>query len=154
MPSLVFKNAEVNVGIVSKSGTLTYEGANEILKAGFGISTAIGIGGDPIIGMAYDEILREFQSDDLTKAILMIGESGGDLEIRASEVRKAQISKPIVAFIAGSSAPKGRKMGHAGAIIDGESGSAAYKMKVLNDAGVYVVDTPTKISQALKQILG
>ena len=154
MPSLVFKKAEVNVGIVSKSGTLTYEGANEILKAGFGISTAIGIGGDPIIGMAYDEILREFQSDDLTKAILMIGEIGGDLEIRASEVIKAEISKPIVAFIAGSSAPKGRKMGHAGAIIDGESGSAAYKMKVLNDAGVYVVDTPTKISQALKQILG
>ena len=154
MPSSVFKKSSVNIGIISKSGTLTYEGANEILKAGFGISTAVGIGGDAVIAMAYEELLPLFENDADTKAILLIGEIGGDLEVRASELIKNKISKPIVAFIAGNSAPKGRKMGHAGAIIDGEKGSAKYKMKALEEAGVHVVDSPAKIGDKFRELLG
>lgn len=153
MPSFIFKKSAVNVGIVSKSGTLTYEGANEIIKAGFGVSTAVGIGGDRIIGLSYNEILTKFQADDETKAILMIGEIGGDLEIKAAKLIKEQISKPVVAFIAGNSAPKGRKMGHAGAIIEGENASAKSKMTALKEAGAFVVDTPTKIGNILHKIL-
>lgn len=153
MPSSVFKKSDVNIGIISKSGTLTYEGANEILNAGLGISTAVGIGGDPVIGLAYDELLREFENDEDTKAILLIGEIGGDLEVRACEIIKNEITKPVVAFIAGSSAPKGRKMGHAGAIIDGEKGSAKYKMQALKEAGAFVVDSPTKIGEKFREIM-
>ncbi|MFL1706952.1 succinate--CoA ligase subunit alpha [Campylobacter sp. MOP7] len=153
MPSSVFKRAQTNIGIISKSGTLTYEGANEIIKAGFGISTAVGIGGDAVIGMAYEELLELFENDDDTKAILLIGEIGGDLEVKACKMIKEKISKPIVAFIAGNSAPKGRKMGHAGAIINGIEGSAEYKMKALREAGVFVVDTPTDIGAKFKEII-
>ncbi|WP_169940913.1 succinate--CoA ligase subunit alpha [Campylobacter sp. RM15925] len=153
MPSSVFKRAQTNIGIISKSGTLTYEGANEIIKAGFGISTAVGIGGDAVIGMAYEELLELFENDDDTKAILLIGEIGGDLEVKACKMIKEKISKPIVAFIAGNSAPKGRKMGHAGAIINGIEGSAEYKMKALREAGVLVVDTPTDIGAKFKEII-
>lgn len=153
MPSSVFKQAQTNIGIISKSGTLTYEGANEIIKAGFGISTAVGIGGDAVIGMAYEELLELFENDDDTKAILLIGEIGGDLEVKACKMIKEKISKPIVAFIAGNSAPKGRKMGHAGAIINGIEGSAEYKMKALREAGVFVVDTPTDIGAKFKEII-
>ncbi|QKF92188.1 succinate--CoA ligase subunit alpha [Campylobacter sp. CCUG 57310] len=153
MPSSVFKRAQTNIGIISKSGTLTYEGANEIIKAGFGISTAVGIGGDAVIGMAYEELLELFEADNDTKAILLIGEIGGDLEVKACKMIKEKISKPIVAFIAGNSAPKGRKMGHAGAIINGIEGSAEYKMKALREAGVFVVDTPTDIGAKFKEII-
>ncbi|WP_172199669.1 succinate--CoA ligase subunit alpha [Campylobacter sp. RM16188] len=153
MPSSVFKRSQTNIGIISKSGTLTYEGANEIIKAGFGISTAVGIGGDAVIGMAYEELLELFEKDEDTKAILLIGEIGGYLEVKACKMIKEKISKPIVAFIAGNSAPKGRKMGHAGAIINGIEGSAEYKMKALRKAGVLVVDTPTDIGAKFKEII-
>ncbi|QKG29290.1 succinate--CoA ligase subunit alpha [Campylobacter sp. RM16187] len=153
MPSSVFKRSDINIGIISKSGTLTYEGANEIVRAGYGISTAIGIGGDAVIGMDYEELLPLFEKDDDTKAILLIGEIGGDLEIRACKMIEEKISKPIVAFIAGNSAPKGRKMGHAGAIINGIEGSAEYKMKALSRAGVYVVDSPSKIGEKFKEVM-
>lgn len=153
MPSSVFKRAQTNIGIISKSGTLTYEGANEIIRAGFGVSTAVGIGGDAVIGMAYEELLELFEKDEDTKAILLIGEIGGDLEVKACKMIKEKISKPIVAFIAGNSAPKGRKMGHAGAIINGIEGSAEYKMKALREAGVLVVDTPTDIGAKFKEII-
>lgn len=153
MPSSVFKRAQTNIGIISKSGTLTYEGANEIIRAGFGVSTAVGIGGDAVIGMAYEELLELFEADSDTKAILLIGEIGGDLEVKACKMIKEKISKPIVAFIAGNSAPKGRKMGHAGAIINGIEGSAEYKMKALSKAGVFVVDSPTNIGAKFKEII-
>ncbi|MGB2553488.1 succinate--CoA ligase subunit alpha [Campylobacter sp. MOP51] len=153
MPSSIFKRAQTNIGIISKSGTLTYEGANEIIRAGFGISTAVGIGGDAVIGMAYEELLELFEADNDTEAILLIGEIGGDLEVKACKMIKEKISKPIVAFIAGNSAPKGRKMGHAGAIINGIEGSAEYKMKALREAGVFVVDTPTDIGAKFKEII-
>ncbi|MDO5045902.1 succinate--CoA ligase subunit alpha [Campylobacter sp.] len=153
MPSSVFVRGDINIGIISKSGTLTYEGANEIARAGFGISSAVGIGGDAVIGMAYEELLPLFEKDEDTRAILLIGEIGGDLEVKACKMIKEQISKPIVAFIAGNSAPKGRKMGHAGAIINGIEGSAEYKMKALSEAGVHVVDSPSKIGEKFKEII-
>lgn len=125
MPGMIFKKG--NVGLISKSGTLTYEGANQVCKEGFGISTAIGIGGDPIIGLSYIQLLALFEEDPQTEAIVMIGEIGGDLEIQAAHFIKQHMSKPIVAFIAGQSAPKGKRMGHAGAIISGSAGIAAEK---------------------------
>lgn len=153
MPSSVFIRKAQNIGIISKSGTLTYEGANEITRAGFGVSTAVGIGGDAVIGMAYEELLELFEADFDTRAILLIGEIGGDLEIRACKMIREKISKPIVAFIAGNSAPKGRKMGHAGAIINGVQGSAEYKKSLLKEAGVFVVDTPSEIGLKFKELL-
>lgn len=153
MPSSVFMRGDINIGIISKSGTLTYEGANEITRAGFGVSTAVGIGGDAVIGMAYEELLELFEKDEDTRAILLIGEIGGDLEVKACKIIKERISKPIVAFIAGNSAPKGRKMGHAGAIINGTEGSAEYKMKALSDAGVFVVDSPTNIGAKFQEVI-
>ncbi|MCD8212816.1 MAG: succinate--CoA ligase subunit alpha [Campylobacter sp.] len=153
MPNCVFKKSNINIGIVSKSGTLTYEAANQIINQGFGISTAVGIGGDAVIGMAYDEILPLLDKDDDTKAVVMIGEIGGELESRASEIIK-NFTKPIVAFIAGASAPKGRKMGHAGAIINSKNTGAKAKFEILKDAGAHIVVNPAKIGEKLKEILG
>jgi succinyl-CoA synthetase alpha subunit len=151
MPGNIFKKG--NVGLISKSGTLTYEGANQVVKAGFGITTAVGIGGDPIIGLSYLQLLPMFENDPETEAIVMIGEIGGDLEIQAAKYIKENITKPVVAFIAGQTAPKGKRMGHAGAIVSGSAGTAAEKMKALEEAGVRVVVSPAEIGKAVKEVL-
>jgi len=151
MPGSIFKKGEV--GVISKSGTLTYEASYQISEAGFGVSTAVGIGGDPIIGLSFKELLKEFEEDKQTKAIVLIGEIGGDLEIQAASYIKENITKPIVAFIAGQTAPKGKRMGHAGAIISGNSGTAIEKMDALKKAGVHVVENPAYIGDELKKVL-
>lgn len=152
MPGFIFKKG--NVGLISKSGTLTYESANQVCNEGFGITTAVGIGGDPIIGLSYKQLLPMFEADPDTKAIVMIGEIGGDLEIQAAEFIKENIKKPVVAFIAGQTAPKGKRMGHAGAIISGSAGTAAEKMAALEAAGVTVVVSPADIGKAVAKVLG
>ncbi|NPA55239.1 MAG: succinate--CoA ligase subunit alpha [Epsilonproteobacteria bacterium] len=151
MPGQIFKKG--NVGLISKSGTLTYEGANQVVKEGFGITTAVGIGGDPIIGLSYKQLLPMFENDPETEAIVMIGEIGGDLEIQAAKFIKENITKPVVAFIAGQTAPKGKRMGHAGAIVSGSAGTAAEKMAALEAAGVKVVKSPAEIGKAVKEVL-
>ncbi|ACZ12110.1 succinate--CoA ligase subunit alpha [Sulfurospirillum deleyianum] len=151
MPGAIFKKG--SIGLISKSGTLTYEGANQVCKEGFGISTAIGIGGDPIIGLSYKELLAMFEEDSQTEAIVMIGEIGGDLEIQAAQFIKEHISKPIVAFIAGQSAPKGKRMGHAGAIVSGSSCTAQEKMSALALVGVHVVKSPAQIGKKVAEVL-
>ena len=152
MPGVVFKKG--NVGVISKSGTLTYEAANQVVQAGLGITTAIGIGGDPIIGTTYIDLLKLFENDTETEAIVMIGEIGGDLEIQAAEYINKNITKPVVAFIAGQTAPKGKRMGHAGAIIAGSKGTAKEKMDALAAAGVHVVASPADIGKKVKEVLG
>lgn len=151
MPGSIFKKG--NIGLISKSGTLTYEGANQVCKEGFGISTAVGIGGDPIIGLSYNQLLLMFEADPDTHAIVMIGEIGGDLEIQAAKLIKEQITKPVVAFIAGQTAPKGKTMGHAGAIVSGSAGTAKEKMEALEAAGVRVVVSPAEIGKAVSELL-
>ncbi len=151
MPGSIFKKG--HVGLISKSGTLTYEGANQVCREGFGITTAVGIGGDPIIGLSYKQLLKMFQEDDDTHAIVMIGEIGGDLEIQAAHYIKEHITKPVVAFIAGQTAPAGKRMGHAGAIISGSAGTAKEKMEALEAAGVRVVVSPAEIGKAVKEVL-
>jgi succinyl-CoA synthetase alpha subunit len=151
MPGMIFKKG--NVGLISKSGTLTYEASNQVVAEGFGITTAVGIGGDPIIGLSYKQLLPMFEADDETEAIVMIGEIGGDLEIQAAAYIKENIKKPVVAFIAGQTAPKGKRMGHAGAIISGGSGTAAEKMAALEAAGVKVVKSPAEIGKAVAEVL-
>lgn len=151
MPGMIFKKG--NVGLISKSGTLTYEGTNQVLKEGLGITTAVGIGGDPIIGLSYKQLLDMFEADEETHAIVMIGEIGGDLEIQAAAHIKAHITKPVVAFIAGQSAPKGKRMGHAGAIVSGGAGTAAEKMAALEAAGVKVVVSPAEIGKAVSEVM-
>lgn len=152
MPGFIFKKG--NIGLISKSGTLTYESANQVVKEGFGITTAVGIGGDPIIGLSYKQLLPMFEADPETKAIVMIGEIGGDLEIQAAEFIKQHITKPVVAFIAGQTAPKGKRMGHAGAIISGSAGTAQEKMAALEAAGVKVVVSPADIGKAVAEVMG
>ena len=151
MPGMIFKKG--NVGLISKSGTLTYEGANQVCNEGFGISTAVGIGGDPIIGLSYKQLLQMFQEDPETEAIVMIGEIGGDLEIQAAAYIKENITKPVVAFIAGQTAPAGKRMGHAGAIISGSAGTAKEIMDALEAVGVRVVVSPAEIGKAVKEVL-
>jgi succinyl-CoA synthetase alpha subunit len=151
MPGMIFKKG--NVGLISKSGTLTYEGANQVVKEGYGISTAVGIGGDPIIGLSYKQLLPMFEADPETQAIVMIGEIGGDLEIQAAKFIQENITKPVVAFIAGQTAPKGKRMGHAGAIVSGGAGTAAEKMAALEAVGVKVVVSPAEIGKAVKEVL-
>jgi succinyl-CoA synthetase alpha subunit len=151
MPGMIFKKG--NIGLISKSGTLTYEGANQVVKEGFGISTAVGIGGDPIIGLSYLQLLPMFEADPETHAIVMIGEIGGDLEIQAARYIKDNITKPVVAFIAGQTAPAGKRMGHAGAIISGSAGTAKEKMDALEAAGVRVVVSPAEIGKAVSEVL-
>ncbi len=152
MPGMIFKKGKV--GLISKSGTLTYEGANQVCKAGYGISTAVGIGGDPIIGLSYKQLLQMFQDDAETEAIVMIGEIGGDLEIQAAAYIKENITKPVVAFIAGQTAPPGKTMGHAGAIISGSAGTAKEKMDALSAVGVEVVVSPAEIGKAVTKVMG
>lgn len=152
MPGFIFKKG--NVGLISKSGTLTYEASNQVVKEGFGITTAVGIGGDPIIGLSYKQLLPMFEADPETKAIVMIGEIGGDLEIQAAKFIKENITKPVVAFIAGQTAPKGKRMGHAGAIISGGAGTAQEKMAALEAAGVKVVVSPADIGKAVAEVMG
>ena len=152
MPGFVFKKG--NVGLVSKSGTLTYEAADQITKSGFGISTAIGIGGDPIIGTTVKEAVEMFFNDKETECVVMIGEIGGQLEADAAHwIKKSKIKKPVVGFIAGETAPKGRTMGHAGAIVGGKDDTAEAKKKILRDSGINVVDSPADIGLTVKQIL-
>ena len=151
MPGAIFKKG--NTGLISKSGTLTYEGANQVCNEGFGITTAVGIGGDPIIGLSYLQLLPLFEADPETEAIVMIGEIGGDLEIQAAKFIKEHITKPVVAFIAGQTAPKGKRMGHAGAIVSGSAGTAAEKMEALSKAGVHVVKSPAEIGKKIAEVL-
>ena len=152
MPGFVFKKGRV--GLVSKSGTLTYEAADQISKSGYGISTAIGIGGDPIIGTTVKEAVKMFFEDPDTDCVVMIGEIGGQLESDAAEwIKKSKIKKPVVGFIAGETAPKGRTMGHAGAIVGGKDDTAEAKKKILSESGVNVVDSPANIGLEVKKIL-
>lgn len=152
MPGFVFKNGRV--GIVSKSGTLTYEAADQVVKAGLGISTAIGIGGDPIIGTTTKEAVELLMNDPETDAIVMIGEIGGNLEADAARWVKANGTKPVIGFIAGQTAPKGRKMGHAGAIIGGKDDTAEAKMKIMAECGIHVVSSPASIGKKVAEVLG
>ncbi len=153
MPGFVFKKG--NVGIVSKSGTLTYEAADQVVKQGLGITTAIGIGGDPIIGTTTKEAVELLMNDHDTECIVMIGEIGGQLEAEAAEWIKANGNKkPVVGFIAGETAPKGRTMGHAGAIVGGSEDTAAAKKAILRECGVHVVDSPAGIGKKVKEVLG
>lgn len=151
MPGHIHK--EGRIGVVSRSGTLTYEAVGQLTALGLGQSTAIGIGGDPIIGTNHTDALRMFQEDDETDAIVMIGEIGGTAEEDAAAYAKDHVTKPIVAFIAGQTAPPGRRMGHAGAIISGGKGTAAEKMKALTEAGIRVVQSPADIGQAIVEVL-
>ena len=145
---------EGRVGVVSRSGTLTYEAVGQLTKLGLGQSTAIGIGGDPVIGTTHLQALALFQDDPETEAIVMIGEIGGTAEEEAAAFARDNVTKPIVAFIAGQTAPPGRRMGHAGAIIAGGKGTAAEKMRALEEAGIRVVHSPADIGQAVKDSLG
>jgi succinyl-CoA synthetase alpha subunit len=152
MPGFVFLKGRV--GIVSKSGTLTYEAADQVAKAGLGVSTAIGIGGDPIIGTTTKEAVELFMNDPDTDAIVMIGEIGGSLEADAARWIKANGNKkPVIGFIAGQTAPPGRRMGHAGAIIGGAEDTAAAKMKIMRECGLTVVDSPASIGDTVAKVL-
>ena len=151
MPGFVFKPGKV--GVISKSGTLTYEASDQIAKAGLGISTAIGIGGDPIIGTTTREALEMFINDDGTDAVVMIGEIGGGMEAEAARWYKENPKKPVVGFIAGQTAPPGRRMGHAGAIIGGADDTAAAKMKIMEECGIHVVQSPADIGGTMASTL-
>ena len=152
MPGFVFKRG--SIGLVSKSGTLTYEAADQLAKAGLGITTAIGIGGDPIIGTTTREAIELFMNDPETEGIVMIGEIGGGLEAEAAKwIRENGNQKPVVGFIAGQTAPKGRKMGHAGAIVGGEDDTAEAKMRILAENGIHVVESPAQIGATMARVM-
>jgi succinyl-CoA synthetase alpha subunit len=153
MPGFVFKKG--TVGIVSKSGTLTYEAADQVVKQGLGITTAIGIGGDPIIGTTTKQAVELLMNDPETKCIVMIGEIGGQLEADAAHWVKADGNrKPVVGFIAGETAPKGRTMGHAGAIVGGADDTAEAKKRIMRECGIHVVDSPAEIGKKVKEVIG
>ena len=152
MPGFIFKKG--NIGIVSKSGTLTYEAADQVVKAGYGISTAIGVGGDPIIGTTLLDSVQLFMDDKKTDLIVLIGEIGGQLEIDAAKwISVNGNKKPVVGFIAGETAPEGRKMGHAGAIIGGKDDTATAKKRIMRESGIIVVDSPADIGKTVNEIL-
>ena len=152
MHGFVFKKGRI--GVVSKSGTLTYEAADQVVKAGLGISTAIGVGGDPIIGTTILDAVKLFMNDDDTDGIVMIGEIGGQLESDAANWIQENGTKPVVGFIAGQTAPKGRTMGHAGAIVGGTDDTAEAKMRILRECGVNVVESPAQIGAKIAELLG
>ncbi len=152
MPGFIFKKG--NVGIVSKSGTLTYEAADQVVKAGYGISTAIGIGGDPIIGTSTKEAIQLFMADPETEIIVMIGEIGGEYEADAAQwIKKQNNPKPVVGFIAGQTAPKGKRMGHAGAIIGGAEDTAEAKMRIMKECGIFVAYSPADIGETMAKAI-
>ncbi|MGE5108335.1 MAG: succinate--CoA ligase subunit alpha [Sphingobacteriales bacterium] len=151
MPGFIFKKGRI--GIVSKSGTLTYEAADQVAKAGLGISTAIGIGGDPIIGTTTKEALELFMNDPETDGVVMIGEIGGGMEAEAARWYKENGKKPVVGFIAGQTAPPGRRMGHAGAIVGGADDTAAAKMKIMTECGIHVVASPADIGITMAEVM-
>ncbi|MDP2908234.1 MAG: succinate--CoA ligase subunit alpha [Nanoarchaeota archaeon] len=150
MPYHIFK--EGNIGVISKSGTLTYEIVNEMTRKGLGQSTVVGIGGDPVIGLNFIEGLKMFEEDEQTEAIVLLGEIGGSMEEKTAEYLKYNLSKPVVAYIAGRTAPKGKRMGHAGAIIEGYKGTAESKIKAFQEANVQVAELPSQIVELLKKI--
>jgi succinyl-CoA synthetase alpha subunit len=152
MPGFIFKKGKI--GIVSKSGTLTYEAADQVAKAGMGITTAIGIGGDPIIGTTTKEAVELLMNDPETEGIIMIGEIGGNLEAIAARWIKDNSKKPVVGFIAGETAPKGRTMGHAGAIVGGDDDTAEAKKRIMRECGIHVVDSPAHIGAKMAEVLG
>ena len=151
MPGFVFKSGKI--GIVSKSGTLTYEASDQVAKAGLGVSTAVGIGGDPIIGTTTREALEMFMNDPETEGVVMIGEIGGGMEAEAARWYKENGKKPVVGFIAGQTAPPGRRMGHAGAIVGGAEDTAAAKMKIMEECGIYVVQSPADIGVPMAKVI-
>ena len=151
MPGFVFKTGKV--GVVSKSGTLTYEAADQVVKAGLGITTAIGIGGDPIIGTTTKDAVELLMNDSDTEGIIMIGEIGGTMEADAAKWIKENGTKPVVGFIAGQTAPKGRTMGHAGAIVGGADDTAEAKMKIMSECGIHVVASPADLGSKMKEVL-
>jgi succinyl-CoA synthetase alpha subunit len=151
MPGFIFIPGRV--GIVSKSGTLTYEAADQVAKAGLGVSTAVGIGGDPIIGTTTKEVLELFMNDPNTDAVVMIGEIGGGMEAEAARWYKENAKKPVVGFIAGQTAPPGRRMGHAGAIIGGAEDTAEAKMKIMSECGIHVVASPADIGKTMAEVI-
>lgn len=151
MPGFIFKKG--NIGIVSKSGTLTYEAADQVAKAGLGVTTAIGVGGDPIIGTTPLDAVKLFMADDETKGIVMIGEIGGTLEVEAARWIKENSTKPVVGFIAGETAPAGRTMGHAGAIVGGAEDTAQAKKAIMRECGIHVVDSPAEIGAKMAEIM-
>jgi len=152
MPGFIHKKG--NIGIVSRSGTLTYEAVDQISKAGMGQSTCVGIGGDPVAGTSMLEVIQMFMDDDLTEGIVLIGEIGGSMETDAARWIKEHGKKPVAGFIAGRTAPKGRRMGHAGAIIGGKEDTAPEKMRILKECGVYVIDSPADIARGIMNAMG
>ena len=151
MPGHIYK--EGNVGVIGRSGTLGYEAAEQMKNLGIGISTSVGIGGDPINGSSFKDMLEKFETDDETKTILMIGEIGGPQEAEAAQFVKENVSKPVIAYIAGLTAPKGKRMGHAGAIVSGGNDTAEAKMKIMNDCGISVCESVAEIGEKMQKAL-